>query len=141
MAEGVATFRQSYGRVPNDTDLLLGSPQKSSELTDAELTHYVTVASPDDTDLPVQGHGIALYPPALSAVSQHRERRASEARDAEQRTVVTRSPGSGYLREIGSRNSPAIAKASTAFRVNDQWRICFVWRDRNAYEVEIVDYH
>ena len=69
------------------------------------------------------------------------KRRASEARDAEQRTVVTRSPGSGYLREIGSRNSPAIAKASTAFRVNDQWRICFVWRDRNAYEVESVDYH
>ncbi|MBF0497637.1 MAG: type II toxin-antitoxin system RelE/ParE family toxin [Deltaproteobacteria bacterium] len=26
-------------------------------------------------------------------------------------------------------------------RINDQWRICFVWRDNNAYEVEIVDYH
>ena len=25
--------------------------------------------------------------------------------------------------------------------VNDQWRICFVWRDGNAYEVEITDYH
>jgi proteic killer suppression protein len=25
--------------------------------------------------------------------------------------------------------------------VNDQWRICFVWRDGDAYEVEIVDYH
>ncbi len=23
----------------------------------------------------------------------------------------------------------------------DQWRICFVWRDDDAYEVEIVDYH
>jgi hypothetical protein len=22
-----------------------------------------------------------------------------------------------------------------------QWRICFVWRDGDAYEVEIVDYH
>jgi proteic killer suppression protein len=28
-----------------------------------------------------------------------------------------------------------------SIRVNDQWRICFVWRDRDAYEVEIVDYH
>lgn len=26
-------------------------------------------------------------------------------------------------------------------RVNDQWRICFVWRDGGADEVEIVDYH
>ena len=26
-------------------------------------------------------------------------------------------------------------------RVNDRWRICFVWRDGDAYEVEIVDYH
>lgn len=26
-------------------------------------------------------------------------------------------------------------------RINDQWRICFVWRDGNAEDVEIVDYH
>ena len=25
-------------------------------------------------------------------------------------------------------------------RINDQWRICFVWREGNAYQVEIVDY-
>ena len=28
-----------------------------------------------------------------------------------------------------------------SIRVNDQWRICFRWRDGDAYEVEIVDYH
>lgn len=28
-----------------------------------------------------------------------------------------------------------------SIRVNDQWRICFVWRDNNAFDVEIVDYH
>jgi toxin HigB-1 len=28
-----------------------------------------------------------------------------------------------------------------SIRINDQWRICFVWRDGNAYDVEIVDYH
>ena len=28
-----------------------------------------------------------------------------------------------------------------SIRINDQWRICFVWRDRDAYEVEIVDCH
>lgn len=26
-------------------------------------------------------------------------------------------------------------------RINNQWRICFTWKDGNAYEVEIVDYH
>jgi len=28
-----------------------------------------------------------------------------------------------------------------SIRINDQWRICFVWREGHAYEVEIVDYH
>ncbi len=28
-----------------------------------------------------------------------------------------------------------------SIRINDQWRICFVWQDGNAYAVEIVDYH
>jgi len=28
-----------------------------------------------------------------------------------------------------------------SIRVNDQFRICFFWRDGNAHEVEIVDYH
>ena len=26
-------------------------------------------------------------------------------------------------------------------RLNDQWRICFHWREGNAHNVEIVDYH
>jgi proteic killer suppression protein len=28
-----------------------------------------------------------------------------------------------------------------SIRINDQWRICFVWRDGHAHQVEIVDYH
>lgn len=28
-----------------------------------------------------------------------------------------------------------------SIRINDQWRICFEWRDDGAYQVEIVDYH
>jgi proteic killer suppression protein len=28
-----------------------------------------------------------------------------------------------------------------SIRVNDQWRICFLWRDGDAYEVEFSDYH
>jgi toxin HigB-1 len=32
-------------------------------------------------------------------------------------------------------------KGQYSIRVNDQWRICFVWREGHAYDVEIVDYH
>ena len=28
-----------------------------------------------------------------------------------------------------------------SIRINDQWRICFRWRSRDSYDVEIVDYH
>ena len=28
-----------------------------------------------------------------------------------------------------------------SIRINDQWRICFGWRDGDAADVEIVDYH
>ena len=28
-----------------------------------------------------------------------------------------------------------------SIRINDQWRICFIWRDEAAHDVEIVDYH
>jgi proteic killer suppression protein len=28
-----------------------------------------------------------------------------------------------------------------SIRINEQWRICFVWRDGHAFDVEICDYH
>ena len=28
-----------------------------------------------------------------------------------------------------------------SIRINDQWRICFVWRDGEAHDVEFADYH
>lgn len=28
-----------------------------------------------------------------------------------------------------------------SIRVNQQWRVCFEWKDSDAYNVEIVDYH
>ncbi|MBF0478560.1 MAG: type II toxin-antitoxin system RelE/ParE family toxin [Candidatus Omnitrophica bacterium] len=32
-------------------------------------------------------------------------------------------------------------KEQHSIRINDQWRICFTWRENNAFDVEIVDYH
>lgn len=28
-----------------------------------------------------------------------------------------------------------------SIRINDQWRVCFEWKEGHAYNVEIVDYH
>jgi len=32
-------------------------------------------------------------------------------------------------------------KGQHSIRINDQWRVCFVWKGGDAYDVEIVDYH
>ena len=32
-------------------------------------------------------------------------------------------------------------KGQHSIRINDQWRICFVWTDNQSEQVEIVDYH
>ncbi len=32
-------------------------------------------------------------------------------------------------------------KRQHSIRINDQYRICFVWNTGNAYDVEVVDYH
>jgi proteic killer suppression protein len=32
-------------------------------------------------------------------------------------------------------------KGQHSIRINERWRICFEWRNGDAYDVEIVDYH
>ncbi|MCD6039331.1 MAG: toxin, RelE family [Gammaproteobacteria bacterium] len=32
-------------------------------------------------------------------------------------------------------------KGQHSVRINDQWRICFIWKDGDVFEVEIIDYH
>lgn len=44
-------------------------------------------------------------------------------------------PGNRLEQLAGAR------KDQWSIRINDQWRICFFWKDGNAFEVEIVDYH
>ena len=45
------------------------------------------------------------------------------------------TPGNRLERLKGNR------KGQHSVRINDQWRICFAWRDGGAPEVEIADYH
>lgn len=32
-------------------------------------------------------------------------------------------------------------KGQYSIRINDQWRVCFVWKEGDAFDVEIIDYH
>lgn len=44
-------------------------------------------------------------------------------------------PGLGLEKLSGSR------AGQYSIRVNDQYRVCFRWREGGAYEVEVTDYH
>ncbi len=46
------------------------------------------------------------------------------------------SPPGNHLEALSGNR-----KGQHSMRINDQWRICFVWKDGNAHEVDIVDYH
>ena len=47
-----------------------------------------------------------------------------------------RIPPSNRLEKLKGRRSE-----QHSIRINDQWRICFLWKRGDAYDVEIVDYH
>lgn len=47
-----------------------------------------------------------------------------------------RIPPANRLEKLGGDR-----EGQYSIRINDQWRICFEWRDNNACQVEIVNYH
>jgi proteic killer suppression protein len=56
--------------------------------------------------------------------------------DAAESLEDLRVPAGNRLEKLLGRRA-----GQHSIRVNDQWRICFQWRDGDAHEVEIVDYH
>ena len=49
-----------------------------------------------------------------------------------------------FLRSPPGNRLEALAgdrKGQHSIRINQQWRLCFRWRDGNAFDVEITDYH
>jgi len=48
---------------------------------------------------------------------------------------LTVPPGNQLEKLSGDR------KGQYSIRINRQWRVCFVWKNGDAYNVEIVDYH
>lgn len=56
--------------------------------------------------------------------------------DAADRLQDLRAPPGNRLERLrGTR------EGQYSIRINDQWRVCFGWRDGDAFQVEITDYH
>jgi proteic killer suppression protein len=65
-----------------------------------------------------------------------RAKRKLEAIDAASRLEDLMVPPSNRLEKLKGD-----LKDFASIRVNDQWRVVFKWRNGDAYEVRIVDYH
>ena len=78
----------------------------------------------------------ALMPIPVFLPGCHRQKIAPEGLHAATELRVLASPPGNQWEDLrGDR------KGQHSIRINDQWRICFVWRDGHCYDVEIVGYH
>jgi proteic killer suppression protein len=67
---------------------------------------------------------------------QRKARIKLEVVDAAETLQDLRIPPSNRLEKLSGDR-----QGQHSIRINNQWRICFVWQDSDAYRVEIVDYH
>lgn len=63
-------------------------------------------------------------------------RRKLEILEAAERLEDLRIPPANRLEKLSGDR-----EGQHSIRINQQWRICFEWREADAYNVEIVDYH
>jgi len=71
----------------------------------------------------------------FKAIERIAQRKLAQLDAATQLRDLAAPPGNRLEALRGDR------KGQHSIRINDQWRICFVWKDGNAFEVEITDYH
>jgi toxin HigB-1 len=62
-------------------------------------------------------------------------------RDGETETVFGRRFSRRLPTDIQSAALRKLRMLSNAVNLNDQWRICFSWREGDAFDVEITDHH
>jgi proteic killer suppression protein len=76
--------------------------------------------------------GTRRLPPDVQRVAQ---RKLAMLDAAESLQDVRLPPGNRLEKLTGKR------MGQHSIRINDQWRVCFRWKEGDAYDVEIVDYH
>jgi len=85
-----------------------------------------------DSALLFLGQFIRRLPPDIQRLA----RRKLLQIDAATLLETLRVPPGNHLELLKGKR-----KGQHSIRINDQWRICFRWRDGHAFDVEIVDYH
>lgn len=86
----------------------------------------------DETEKVWRGERSKKLPPDIQEVARRKLRMLNNAQGLQDLRV----PPNNRLEALqGDR------KGQHSIRVNDQWRLCFEWRDGDAYQVEMVDYH
>ena len=75
------------------------------------------------------------HPRRFRAIASVAERKLSQLDAAQTLEFLKAPPGNRMEALKGDR------KGQHSIRINDQWRICFVWSGVGPTEVEIVDYH
>ena len=79
-----------------------------------------------------------------SAFSRHRRRANLEAVAMRKLAMLNRAGRLEDLRVPPANRLEALKgdrAGQHSIRINDQFRVCFRWREGDAYDVEIVDYH
>ncbi len=79
-----------------------------------------------------EGKPSRRLPPDIQAVARRKLRMLNNAHKLDD----LRIPPANRLEALQGKR-----KGQHSIRINDQWRICFVWSDANVHDVEIVDYH
>ncbi len=85
-----------------------------------------------ETELIWSGRQSRKLPPDIQSVALRKLRMLNQARVLQDLRVP---PGNRLEPLKGSR------QGRHSIRINDQWRICFHWRDGGPGDVEILDYH
>ncbi len=85
-----------------------------------------------DTQAVADRRRVARFSAGIQRRAQQKLMILNNARDLNDLRVP---PGNRLEALAGDR------KGQYSIRVNDQWRLCFVWRNGDAYQVELVDYH
>jgi len=85
-----------------------------------------------ETEKVWEGNVLRRLPNDIQAIARRKLRMLNNAH----RLDDLRVPPANRLEALKGKR-----KGQYSIRINDQWRICFVWADGNANDVEIVDYH
>ena len=94
--------------------------------------NMIKIFADKETEKLFQREVSRVFPPDI----QRKARLKLDVLDAVEQLDDLKVPPGNWLEKLNGNR-----EGQYSIRVNQQWRICFQWKDGDSYEVEIVDYH